>query len=407
MNLANNSSEHKIDLIQEQLSALQQTVWEITKPLASVPSPPCQVSSTPAFEGQSSFNSETRLARDAAYSAVVLQEPNDDVSAALATLKHSLDKHNQTNTQAREAESSGEQPLPVNFVVVVVRKIKGEYPQSQVNNTNNQAQPPFCLVSHSWRDYLQVESLCQSIYFPSDPIPAGSLTLLHGLLYFIIRDYLHEDDSDLARFDAAGYCKLCEDRFVTGLKNFEMMTDPTLEKLQALLLGVCQPVSRRTKLTMQVIKTQEESNIQLCWTYLALAFNMCQNTGLHRRSTLHQDPFSLAETKRHTFWSLYTIDKHVSLNLGLTSHFQDHDIDTEPFVPSDKTHQRPWNLMALVIAEFSRLQGQVYDRLYSTFASRVSVAERSEVIESLSNDLMAVRDKLLAVWLHFYSQGTS
>lgn len=239
MNVANNSSEHKIDLIQEQLSALQQTVQEITKPLASVPSPPCQVSSTPAFEGQSLFNSETRLARDAAYSAVVLQEPNDDVSAALATLKHSLDKHNQTNTQAREAESSGEQPLPVNFVVAVVRKIKGEYPQSQVNNTNNQAQPPFCLVSHSWRDYLQVESLCQSIYFPSDPIPAGSVTLLHGLLYFIIRDYLHEDDSDLARFDAAGYCKLCEDRFVTGLKNFEMMTDPTLEKLQALLLGVC------------------------------------------------------------------------------------------------------------------------------------------------------------------------
>lgn len=242
-----------------------------------------------------------------------------------------------------------------------------------------------------------MESLCQSIYFPSDPIPAGSLTLLYGLLYFIIRDYLHEDDPDLAKFDASGYCKLCENRFATGLKNFEMVTDPTLEKLQALLLGVSQPVSRRTKLTIQVIKTQEESNIQLCWTYLALAFNMCQNMGLHRRSTLQQDPLLLAETKRHTFWSLYTIDKHISLNLGLTSHFQDHDIDTELFVPSDKPQQRPWDLMALVIVEFSRLQGQVYDHLYSISASKASVAERSEVIESLSNDLMAVRDKLLAV----------
>lgn len=101
------------------------------------------------------------------------------------------------------------------------------------------AHPPFCLVSHAWRDYLQIESLCQSIYFPSDPIPAGSLTLLYGLLYFVVRDYLHEDDPDLARFDAATYCKFCEDWFSAGLKSYEMMIDPTLEKIQALLLGVC------------------------------------------------------------------------------------------------------------------------------------------------------------------------
>lgn len=101
--MADNNSEHKIDLVQEQLSALQQTVRDITRPSA-VPSAPCQVSSTPGFEGQSSFNRETRLARDAAYSTVILQEPNDDVSAALATLKHSLDKNNQTNAQAKVTE---------------------------------------------------------------------------------------------------------------------------------------------------------------------------------------------------------------------------------------------------------------------------------------------------------------
>lgn len=129
--MADNNSEHKIDLVQEQLSALQQTVRDITRPSA-VPSAPCQVSSTPGFEGQSSFNRETRLARDAAYSTVILQEPNDDVSAALATLKHSLDKNNQTNAQAKVTESS-EQPLPVNFVVAVVKKVKGRHSQRQDN----------------------------------------------------------------------------------------------------------------------------------------------------------------------------------------------------------------------------------------------------------------------------------
>jgi len=110
-------------------------------------------------------------------------------------------------------------------------------------NADRTAQPPFCLVSHAWRDYLQIESLCQSIYFPADPIPAGSLTLLHGLLYFVVRDYLHEDDPDLAKFDASTYCKFCEDWFSAGLKSYEMMIDPTLEKIQALLLGVCLSLS--------------------------------------------------------------------------------------------------------------------------------------------------------------------
>lgn len=116
-------------------------------------------------------------------------------------------------------------------------------------NADLPAQPPFCLVSHSWRDYLQIESLCQSIYFPSNPVPAGSLTLLHGLLYFVVRDYLHEDDPDLAKFDASTYCKFCEDRFSAGLKSYEMMIDPTLEKIQTLLLGVCHLPSWQALLT--------------------------------------------------------------------------------------------------------------------------------------------------------------
>lgn len=130
----NDQSEHKIDIIQEQLSALQRTVHDLARPSvpAAAPNPPSyQVSSTPAFQGQSSFNSETRLARDVAYSAVAgLQSdsPNEDVSAALASLKHSLDKHNpaqQAERQVTDSVQLGEQLLPVVFVVAVIKKIKG------------------------------------------------------------------------------------------------------------------------------------------------------------------------------------------------------------------------------------------------------------------------------------------
>lgn len=100
------------------------------------------------------------------------------------------------------------------------------------------AQPPFFLVNNSWRDYLQIERLCQKIYFPSEPITAGSITLMHGLLYFIIRDYIHIGDTSLTHSDCALYADMCEKSFVSGLKTYDMLVSPTLEKVQALLIGV-------------------------------------------------------------------------------------------------------------------------------------------------------------------------
>ncbi|KKK26949.1 C6 transcription factor [Aspergillus rambellii] len=146
-----------------------------------------------------------------------------------------------------------------------------------------------------------------------------------------------------------------------------------------------------------VIKAQEEFDIQRCWTYLSLAFNMCQTMGLHRSSTTKSDPFPIAETKRHTFWSLYTIDKNISLNIGVTSHFQDHDIDVDLYTPSENPQQRSWDLINLIVVEFAAIQGKVYDQLYSIGASRTTEDKRRSIIQTLSLELMAVRDKLLEI----------
>ncbi|XHG01002.1 hypothetical protein AWENTII_004408 [Aspergillus wentii] len=382
---ASNEYEQKIDSLQEQISALQKSIQDLSQNVSSKPSPSpstlplpstqISASATPAFEGQSSFNNESLLARDAAYSAVATLPQNkvdESVSSALMSLKSSLDQHypasaqEQVNEAATFGQSDTDLP-PVGFVVAVVKKIK--------------VQPPFSLVSHSWRDYLQIESLCQKIYFPSEPIPAGSLTLLHGLLYIVIRDYMHEKDSDLP--DCESYAALCERRFTAGLKSYEMTVNPTLEKIQALFLGV--------------IKAQEDSNLQQCWSFLSIAFNLCQTMGLHRSSTVKNDPTPIAEAKRHVFWSLYMIDKNLSLNIGLTSHFQDHDIDADFFTPSTDPKQRPWDLMALTIIKFSAIQGRIYDRLYAVSGGKMSSEEKGAAIEVLSGDLVTVRDELLSI----------
>lgn len=124
---------------------------------------------------------------------------------------------------------------------------------------------------------------------------------------------------------------------------------------------------------------------------------MCQTLGFHRSPTLNNDESPAAEAKRHVFWSLYTIDKNISLNLGFTSHFQDHDIDADLFKPSSNPSQRPWDMMALVTVEFASIQGRVFDQLYSARAMNETDEKRAGTVHQLSLDLIAVRDKLVAV----------
>ncbi|KAF9891869.1 hypothetical protein FE257_003354 [Aspergillus nanangensis] len=372
--------EQKLDTLQEQLSSIQQTLQQLTQPSVNpVVSHPTITSAqlAPPFEGQSSFHHESLLAKDAVISAVGTSQKegmDDNVSAALLSLKDRLDRHQDPPGEQKSPVESSSAPsretlLPVELVVAVVKKV--------------QAQPPFFLVSQTWRELLQVEILCQSIYFPIRPIAAGSLTLLHGLLYYIMRDFAHERPAELAHYDLLSSANFCGQQFSLGLNSHEMMVNPTLEKIQALLVGV--------------MKAQEEFDLQHCWAYLSLASNMCQAMGLHRSATLTGDTSSIAESKRHAFWALYTVDKNISLNMGMTSHFQDHDIDADPITPSNDARFRPWDLMSLVTVEFAAIQGRVYDELYSVAASRASDQLRLASIEKLSSDLIAVRDKLLAI----------
>lgn len=91
------------------------------------------------------------------------------------------------------------------------------------------------------------------------------------------------------------------------------------------------------------------------------------------------------------------LDKNLSLNLGRGSNFPDSDIDAEFFTPSSIPAQRPWDLMSLATILFAKLQGQVYDKLYSASAMNSSLEERSRVVDELSSQVNALRNQLLSV----------
>lgn len=108
--------------------------------------------------------------------------------------------------------------------------------------------------------------------------------------------------------------------------------------------------------------------------------------GYHRESTHQKDRSGHSEIKRRLFWMLYAYEKLSSLLLGHASKVQDFDIDTRHPTLSSDPAQRPWdNLFSLAIRQ-AKMQGQIYDHLYSAAALLSPPAERKQWINTLSAD---------------------
>ena len=88
---------------------------------------------------------------------------------------------------------------------------------------------------------LQLEKLCQSIYFPTETLNPGAITLMHGLIYFCIDDFMKEHDRFTEEHDCNTYRQQSGDAFAVALAQYDTLAIPTLENIQALSLGVSCP----------------------------------------------------------------------------------------------------------------------------------------------------------------------
>ncbi|PNS15187.1 hypothetical protein CAC42_8188 [Sphaceloma murrayae] len=322
------------------------------------------------YDGESSFEVQTAQASEVANrtAAVVLGSASDSqLRSVLSTLITSLEAHNidsrshETFLSAAEHVSTEPLPLPpVDLISAVVRKIK--------------THPPTFLASFVWRTIPQLEELCQKCYFPSVSLPTGSRTLLFGLLYFTLRDYVHNTAVGFEEQDILPSLQLCEQNFYRSIETYTTLTVPTFENIEALLFASC--------------RAQEESKMHLGWTYLSAAATMCHTLGLHRKSSLDRDPSDLAELKRQVFWNVYMTERNVSLILGRKSNFRDDDIDQAPFAISEDPLQRPWDELFNVLIKFGRQQGRTYDQLYSHASSHRPVEERKASVRCLATSIL-------------------
>lgn len=132
-----------------------------------------------------------------------------------------------------------------------------------------------------------------------------------------------------------------------------------------------------------MLKAQEEGKPLLTWNFASAGSRHCISLGYHRKSSMKNDSFEVAEDKRQVFWSFYMVDKNLSLNMGYNPTIQDYDVDVEYFQCSMDPGVAPWDKAALAMIELSRLQGLIFERLYSLQALSLSAENKNRVIDEL------------------------
>ena len=84
-----------------------------------------------------------------------------------------------------------------------------------------------------------MERLCQKVYFPTRDVSAGDVAAMHGVLYWLIREYSYRNDAFCKKFDLRTHFKNCKSRFEADIKNHDVIAVPSFENVIALAMGVC------------------------------------------------------------------------------------------------------------------------------------------------------------------------
>lgn len=101
---------------------------------------------------------------------------------------------------------------------------------------------------------------------------------------------------------------------------------------------------------------------------------------------MENDNHSVKQNKRCLFWSVYVTEKALSLRLGRASSIQDYDISV-PTTIELHGGLEPWRTIYPLWINLARIQGKVYEMLYSPTALRKPANERASYARQLAAEM--------------------
>ncbi|GAB1193001.1 hypothetical protein APSETT444_002203 [Aspergillus pseudonomiae] len=401
-NLSDFPSEKKIDLIEDRLSSIEQVLRDVKATVtSSTPAETCfhatpdsrQMTSSasglasdvnaaldehesgPAFEGNSSLAAHSAYASqflETAVSRSALQLSSPTINTALSTLKQLVNmQDHQAHPSSRDVRFPNQKAIP----------------RSGLRNLNL---PPVQVVLPLLRHlsieehattllgffpFITPDSLfekCRQVYFATEEYSDATFIVVNACLVYLFSEISFSESDTTKREMYDKYHNLCRVNLETGLANLNLLTPATMDSIEALSMGA-----------LHAIETSKPS---LGLALASTAFRLCQTLGYHRASSMENDSFTVRQNKRRLFWSVYVTEKALSLRLGRASSIQDYDISL-PAEDGLLGDFEPWRTIYPLWINLARIQGKVYEMLYSPAALRKPANERASHARQLAAEM--------------------
>ncbi|KAL4903369.1 hypothetical protein BDW74DRAFT_186052 [Aspergillus multicolor] len=390
--LISNEYERKIDHIDERLGGIEQVLRELKLSIGSGTGAQIHAHTTPTSrpvspsnqsypanpqeamdqaESKSGFEGNSLMASQSAYASDFLQTavsrsplPMSDsrINAALSTLKQLV------NMQDNQASAAREYPLPkqrrlidcnprdldmppMHVVILLLRKAIEGSPISL------QSLCPFI-------PFERLADKCREVYFATENYSDATFIVANGGLYqlFVAASFLNPDRA--LREEYQRYADICKHNLDTTLANLHLLMPANIDSIEALTMGAAHAI--------------EISKPSFALTLTSTASRLCQELGFHQMPSIENVDPKEKQRRLTLFWSIYCMDRALALRLGRAATIPDYDIDVPmlfeaPSADILKSAHLLW-------IELARIQGLVYQHLYSPAALRQE--EVSRVVEA-------------------------
>ncbi|KAF5007906.1 hypothetical protein FDECE_5821 [Fusarium decemcellulare] len=340
---------------------------------AAFPLTPSYASSTQlsAFEGDSSLAAHTAMANNLLETAVNTSSLQDQMAEGMEDLRRLIsingeipDAYGMASSHNPRLDSTpmlsqGELSMPpIQTVLVVMDMMKGN-PHFESMGFH------MFLTAQKFMGYLN------RVYTPGEtPTLADFIIVNGGLIDIFLRSILLTDDIEL-QSDFQQQMNLCERNLETALSRLPVHMPHTVDHI--------------TALTFAVYHAIRSSQTSLAWSLVTTAIHMSITAGFHRASSAKTESRQETNQKAWLFWSLYSVEKGLSLRLGRPSSILDYDI-TVPLPQHDDPNISAYTSCFIRWIRLSIVQAKIYKMLYSPAALAELPERRATWARSLVED---------------------
>ncbi|KAL0941544.1 C6 transcription factor [Colletotrichum truncatum] len=203
---------------------------------------------------------------------------------------------------------------------------------------------------------------CQKVYFAVDNYSTIDFILANGYLAYVFAEHVITTGLD----DYRENWLMCRKNLRNSVSMLPLILPSSMDTIAALVVAA--------------FDAMENSNATIAWSFISSAASLCHALGYHRsRPARPGQDGSLQPLQIKLFWSVYNLDKGLSLQLDRPPNFRDADI-TLPFDTADETQG----------TRLARIQGKVYDQLYSPAGLSRPDDERGRDAEVLANQMREI-----------------